>query len=63
MQRWGASSAFGGGGVSEASKLGRHTVYVVHRMHTSGVLTAEVSIYTVNDDGKRVSLALFQPAR
>lgn len=63
MKRWGNSSAFGGGGVSEAYTLGRHTVYVVHRMHTSGVLTAEVSIYTVNDDGKGVSLALFQPAR
>lgn len=63
MKRWGYSSAFGRGGVSEAFNLGRHTLYVVHRMHTSGMLTAEVSIYTVNDDGKGVSLALFQPAR
>ena len=62
MKRWGESSAFGGGTVSEPFKLGEHTIYVVNRMHTSGMLTSELSIYTVNQDGKGVSLALFQPA-
>jgi hypothetical protein len=63
MKRWGESSAFGGGMVSEPYKLGEHTIYVVIRMHTSGMLTSELSIYVVNQDGKGVSLALFQPAR
>ena len=63
LKRWGESSAFGGGMVSEPYKLGEHTIYVVNRMHTSGMLTSELSIYTVNQDGKGVSLALFQPAR
>ncbi len=63
MKRWGESSAFGGGMVSEPYKLGEHTIYVVNRMHTSGMLTSELSIYVVNQDGKGVSLALFQPAR
>ena len=49
--------------VSEPYKLGEHTIYVVNRMHTSGMLTSELSIYVVNQDGKGVSLALFQPAR
>ena len=63
MKRWGESSAFGGGMVSEPYKMGEHTIYVVNRMHTSGVLTSELSIFVVNQDGKGVSLALFQPAR
>lgn len=63
MKRWGESSAFGGGMVSEPYKLGEHTIYVVNRMHTSGMLTSELSIFVVNRDGKGVSLALFQPAR
>jgi hypothetical protein len=63
MKRWGESSAFGGGMVSEPYRLGEHTIYVVNRMHTSGMLTSELSIYTVNQDGKGMSLALFQPAR
>jgi hypothetical protein len=63
LKRWGESSAFGGGSVSAPYKLGEHTIYVVNRMHTSGLLTSELSIYTVNQDGKGMSLALFQPAR
>ena len=63
MKRWGESSAFCGGTVSEPYKLGEHTIYVVNRMHASGMLTSELSIYVVNQDGKGVSLALFQPAR
>ena len=51
MKQWGESSAFGGGSVSEPHKLGEHTVYVVNRMHTSGMLTSELSIYTVNQNG------------
>jgi hypothetical protein len=63
LKRWGESSAFGGGGLSAPYNLGEHTVYVVTRQHTSGMATAEVFIYTVNQDGKGVSLALFQPTR
>lgn len=63
MTQWGKSSAFGGGSVSEPCKLGEHTVYIVNRMHTSGMLTSELSIYALNQDGKGLSLSLFQPAR
>ena len=63
LKRWGQSSAFGGGIVSEPFKLGPHTVYVVNRTHTSGVLTAELSVYAVDRDGKGVTQALFQPTR
>lgn len=63
LKRWGQSSAFGGGNVSEPFKLGEFTVYVVNRMHTSGVLTAELSVYAVDRDRKGVTLALFQPTR
>lgn len=63
MKQWGESSAFGGGLVSEPYKVGEHTVYVVNRMHTSGMLTSELSIYTVNQNGTGVSLSLFLPAR
>lgn len=63
MKRWGESSAFGGGMVSEPYKLGEHAVYVVNRMHTSGVLSAELSVYSTDQDGEGVSLVLFQPAR
>jgi hypothetical protein len=63
LRNWGASSAWGGGIVSEPYKLGEHTVYVATRQHTSGRATAEVSLYTVDQDGKGLSLALFVPTR
>lgn len=62
LTRWGQSSAFGGGSVAQY-QLGEHQVYVVTRMHTSGMLSSELSVYARKLDGKGLQLALFRPTR
>jgi len=63
LERWSHSVGLGEARLSEPYAIGGRTVRIVLRSFTSGVMTSDLTLWTVDREGKGLSLALHIPTR